>query len=41
MNTLFEKLKAIYEIEDLRNRLLITIGFLAVYRFGSFVITWN
>ena len=38
MNTLFEKLKAIYEIEDLRNRLLITIGFLAVYRFGSFVI---
>ena len=26
------------EIEDLRQRLLITIGFIAIYRFGSFVV---
>ncbi len=38
MNALIKKLQAIWEIEDLRNRILITIGFLAVYRFGSFVI---
>ena len=38
MNALIKKLQAIWNIEDLRNRLLITIGFLAVYRFGSFVI---
>lgn len=38
MNGLISKLQAIWNIEDLRNRLLITIGFLAVYRFGSFVI---
>ena len=38
MNGLIKKLQAIYEIEVLRKRILITIGFLAVYRFGSFVI---
>jgi len=38
MNGLINKLQAIWKIEDLRNRLLITLGFLAVYRFGSFVI---
>lgn len=38
MNGLIKKLQDIWEIEDLRNRILLTIGFLAVYRFGSFVI---
>lgn len=38
MNGLINKLQAIWKIEDLRNRILITLGFLAVYRFGSFVI---
>ena len=38
MNGLIKKLQDIWAIEDLRNRLLLTVGFLAVYRFGSFVI---
>ncbi|MCH2022024.1 MAG: preprotein translocase subunit SecY [Saprospiraceae bacterium] len=38
MNALIQKLRAIYDIEVLRKRILITVGFLAVYRFGSFVI---
>lgn len=38
MNGLIKKIQDIWAIEDLRNRILITIGFLAVYRFGSFVI---
>lgn len=38
MNGLIKKLQDIWEVEDLRNRILLTIGFLAVYRFGSFVI---
>lgn len=38
MNGLIKKLQDIWAIEDLRNRILLTIGFLAVYRFGSFVI---
>jgi preprotein translocase subunit SecY len=38
MNALIKKLRAIYDIEVLRNRILLTVGFLAVYRFGSFVI---
>jgi len=38
MNGLIKKLQDIWEIEELRNRILLTIGFLAVYRFGSFVI---
>lgn len=38
MNGLIKKIQDIWLIEDLRNRILITIGFLAVYRFGSFVI---
>jgi preprotein translocase subunit SecY len=38
MDALIKKLRAIYDIEVLRKRILITIGFLAVYRFGSFVI---
>jgi preprotein translocase subunit SecY len=38
MNGLIKKLQDIWEIEELRNRIILTIGFLAVYRFGSFVI---
>lgn len=38
MNGLIKKLQDIWEVEDLKNRILLTIGFLAVYRFGSFVI---
>ncbi|MCE1199261.1 MAG: preprotein translocase subunit SecY [Marinilabiliales bacterium] len=38
MKKLIETLKNIYKIEDLRNRLGITLLFLMVYRFGSFVI---
>ncbi|MDR1743928.1 MAG: preprotein translocase subunit SecY [Dysgonamonadaceae bacterium] len=33
-----QTLKNIWKIDDLRTRILITIGFVAVYRFGSFVI---
>lgn len=38
MNGLIKKIQDIWSIEDLRMRILITIGFLAVYRFGSFII---
>jgi preprotein translocase subunit SecY len=38
MKKLIETLKNIYKIEDLRSRLGVTLLFLAVYRFGSFVI---
>lgn len=38
MNALIKKIQDIWAIEDLRNRILLTVGFLAVYRFGSFVI---
>ncbi|MBR4845822.1 MAG: preprotein translocase subunit SecY [Bacteroidaceae bacterium] len=33
-----ETLKNIWKIEDLRNRILITIMFVAIYRFGSYVV---
>ena len=33
-----QTVKNIWKIEDLRQRLLITIGFIAIYRFGSFVV---
>lgn len=33
-----ETLKNIWRIEDLRNRILITILFVAIYRFGSYVV---
>ena len=41
-----QTVKNIWKIEDLRMRLLITLGFVAIYRFGSFVvlpvlIRWN
>jgi len=38
MKKLIETLKNIYKIEDLRSRLGVTLLFLMVYRFGSFVI---
>jgi len=38
MNGLIKKLQDIWAVEELRNRIILTIGFLAVYRFGSFVI---
>jgi len=38
MKKFIETLKNIWKIEDLRQRLLITILFTAIYRFGSFVV---
>ena len=38
MKKFFETLKNIWMIEDLRMKILITLGFAAVYRFGSFVV---
>lgn len=38
MKKLIETLKNIWKIEDLRHRILITLLFVAIYRFGSFVV---
>ena len=38
MKKLIEYLKNCWRIEDLRERILITILFVAIYRFGSFVV---
>ena len=38
MNKFIETLKNCWKIEDLRQRLLITLLFTAIYRFGSFVV---
>ena len=38
MKKFLETLKNIWRIEDLRSRILITLGFAAIYRFGSFVV---
>ena len=38
MKKLIETVKNIWKIEDLRMRLLITLLFVAIYRFGSFVV---
>ncbi len=38
MKRLIEILKTIYRIEDLRQKILITIGFIVVYRFGAHVV---
>ena len=35
---LIETIKNIWKIEDLRNRLLTTILFVMIYRFGSYVV---
>ena len=37
MKTLFNTLKNIWKIEDLRMRILTTLGFVLIYRLGSFV----
>ncbi len=38
MKGFIQKLKEINSVEELRTRILITIGFLAIYRLGSFII---
>jgi len=38
MRKLIDTIKNIWAIEDLRNRLLVTLGILAIYRLGSFVV---
>ena len=38
MKKFIETIKNIWMIEDLRTRILITIGFAAIYRFGSFIV---
>ena len=38
MKKLVETIKNIWVIEDLRNRILMTLGILAIYRLGSFVV---
>ena len=38
MKEFIETLKNCWKIEDLRQRILITIAFVAIYRFGSFVV---
>ncbi len=38
MKEIIEKIKTIFKIEDLRNRILITLGFILVYRFGAHVV---
>lgn len=38
MKKFIETLKNCWRIEDLRQRILITIAFVAIYRFGSFVV---
>ena len=38
MRKLIETIKNIWGIEDLRNRILFTLGILAIYRLGSFVV---
>jgi len=38
MKRFFDTLKHIYKIEELRNKILITLGFIAVYRLGSYIV---
>ena len=38
MKKLIETLKNIWRIEDLRSRLLTTLLFVMVYRFGSYIV---
>lgn len=38
MKAFIQTIKNIYKIEDLRNRILITLGFILVYRFGAHVV---
>ena len=38
MKKIIETIKNIWRIEDLRTRILITLLFVAIYRFGSFIV---
>ena len=38
MRKLIQTIKNIWKIEDLKSRILITLAFIAIYRFGSFVV---
>ena len=38
MGKLIQTIKNIWKIEDLRIRILVTLSFIAIYRFGSFVV---
>ncbi len=38
MKNFFKKLKDIYQHEELRKKILITLGFILVYRIGSFIV---
>ena len=38
MKRFIETIKNIYKIEELRNKILITLGFILVYRFGAHVV---
>ncbi|MFO8055187.1 MAG: preprotein translocase subunit SecY, partial [Bacteroidales bacterium] len=38
MKKLIETIKNIYNIEDLRQKILITLGLILIYRLGSFVV---
>ena len=38
MNKLFSVIKNIFSIEELRSRIFTTVGFLIIFRLGSFVV---
>ena len=38
MNKLIDTIKNIYKIEELRNKILFTLGLILVYRIGSFIV---
>ena len=38
MKKLIQTIQNIWKIEDLKNRILMTLAFIAIYRFGSFVV---
>ena len=38
MKKIIETIKSIWRIEDLKSRILITLLFVLVYRFGSFIV---
>lgn len=38
MRKLIQTIKNIWTIEDLKNRILVTLAFIGIYRFGSFVV---
>lgn len=38
INKFFDSLKSIWAIEELRSRILLTLGFIFIYRLGSFIV---